>query len=313
MSRSLKALVAISILSFSACADTAVEDELATESSDDALESKADGAVDGTYTYFEIWSDFRKCASPVCGGFYLRRLNRSSTICHNGAPRASCYAPQLDYSESGLGADLQNAVRDAANRDAMSPGVVAIVRGRFAPQQYSGFGNLGRFVVTEAWVAENDSVSEGVFVKAFDSGIRCITSPCPTIREKALNNSAWANIHGLDWSYADLDDDQISKLSLEMVAQPHGILVAGNRYLFTENNQRAKGRTVTAAFRRLVDQTCYVGGCSGQVCSDREGVITTCEWRDEYACYDSATCERQPDGLCGWTPTPELEACLAQN
>jgi hypothetical protein len=42
-------------------------------------------------------------------------------------------------------------------------------------------------------------------------------------------------------------------------------------------------------------------------------VISTCEWRDEYACYQTATCERQPDGQCGWTSTPELDACLAQN
>lgn len=58
---------------------------------------------------------------------------------------------------------------------------------------------------------------------------------------------------------------------------------------------------------------CVVGGCSGQVCYDEADgpIFTTCEWRPEYACYDSATCERQPDGNCGWTPTPELSMCLA--
>jgi hypothetical protein len=315
MSRSLKALAATSILAFSACADEPhVVDELAQETSaDDALDSKADSAAAGTYTYFEIWSDFRKCASPICGGFFLHRLNRSSTICHNGAARGSCYTPALDFSQSDLGADMQDALREAASRDAMSPGVVAIVRGRFAPQQYAGFGNLGRFVVTEAWVAESDSVSEGVFVKAHDNGIRCITSPCPTIREKALNTPLWANIHDVDWSFADLDEDQVAQLSLDMVAQPHGVLLAGKRYLYRDNNQWGKGRTVTAAYRRLMDQSCFVGGCSGQICSDQEGVISTCEWRDEYACYQAATCERQPDGLCGFTPTPELEACLAEH
>jgi len=55
---------------------------------------------------------------------------------------------------------------------------------------------------------------------------------------------------------------------------------------------------------------CRPTGCSGIVCSD-EDVITTCEYRPEYACYQSATCARQPDGACGWTQTPELEACLA--
>jgi hypothetical protein len=311
---SLKAFAAISILSFAACAGSDVEDELAGETSDDAaLDGKADGAVDGSYTYFEIYRDLRKCASPTCGGYFLHRLNRTSTVCHNGTSRWSCYAPSLDWSESNLGSDLQSALDEAAGRDALSYGVIAIVRGRFAPQSYTGFGNLGRFVVTEAWVAENDAVSDGVFVRAKDNGVRCITWPCPSIGEKALNTSRSANIHGLDWSVAGFDDDQASKLANEMVATPYGIIVAGDRYTFKENNQWAKGRTVTAAYRRLVDQTCYVGGCSSQICSDQEGVISTCEWRDEYACYQTASCERQPDGQCGWTPTAELDACLAEH
>lgn len=59
-----------------------------------------------------------------------------------------------------------------------------------------------------------------------------------------------------------------------------------------------------------VAKGCFVGGCSGQVCSDDAGVVTTCEWRPEYACYQDATCERQADGQCGWTDTPALQQCL---
>lgn len=55
---------------------------------------------------------------------------------------------------------------------------------------------------------------------------------------------------------------------------------------------------------------CFVGGCSGQICSSNKDVITTCEYREEYACYKSAKCERQSNGQCGWTDTPELSACL---
>jgi hypothetical protein len=54
---------------------------------------------------------------------------------------------------------------------------------------------------------------------------------------------------------------------------------------------------------------CRPTGCSGQVCAD-EDVITTCEFRPEYACYRDATCERQADGRCGWTMTTELRSCL---
>ena len=57
---------------------------------------------------------------------------------------------------------------------------------------------------------------------------------------------------------------------------------------------------------------CYVGGCSNQLCTDRPGVVSTCEYRPEYSCYQNgmARCERQSNGVCGWTPTQNLYACL---
>lgn len=55
---------------------------------------------------------------------------------------------------------------------------------------------------------------------------------------------------------------------------------------------------------------CYVGGCSSEVCSDKTGVVTSCLYKAENACYQGATCERQTSGSCGWTQTPSLKQCL---
>ncbi len=59
-----------------------------------------------------------------------------------------------------------------------------------------------------------------------------------------------------------------------------------------------------------VASECRKTGCSGQICADQE-IMTTCEFRTEYACYQNAKCERQPNGTCGFTPTSELTGCLA--
>ncbi len=56
---------------------------------------------------------------------------------------------------------------------------------------------------------------------------------------------------------------------------------------------------------------CYVGGCSGEVCSDQPNVVSTCMYREVFACYKTAKCERQANGSCGWTETSALKACVA--
>ena len=43
--------------------------------------------------------------------------------------------------------------------------------------------------------------------------------------------------------------------------------------------------------------------------------MTTCEWREEYACYKPPVgiCEVQNNGQCGWTETDELKSCLLKS
>jgi len=59
---------------------------------------------------------------------------------------------------------------------------------------------------------------------------------------------------------------------------------------------------------------CVIGGCSSQLCGERgdmDQLVSSCEYRAEYGCYKKfSACERQANGKCGWTPTPQLAQCL---
>jgi hypothetical protein len=294
------------------CASTDADDELAGEA-EDLSESKADSG--GTYTYFELAGDTRRCAYPLCGGLWLDRLNATKTTCHDNSKSERCYTPVLDFSESGLDQAQQDLLRGSAGKGALE-GVFAIVRGRFAKKNTdTPMPNLGRFIVTEAWVAVGEGQSEGVFAKIKDNGIRCITTPCNSTTEYALNSSRTADIAEVDFAAGDLSDAAVEGLVGDLAEG--GFIVAGDRYSFKTNNRWAKGRTATNAYRNVKNiesaagGECFVGGCSGQICSEDQGIISTCEWRAEYACYQDATCERQSTGQCGWTQTSELQACLA--
>lgn len=54
---------------------------------------------------------------------------------------------------------------------------------------------------------------------------------------------------------------------------------------------------------------CRPTGCSGQLCADQD-LVSTCEFKKEYACYSSAVCKRQENGECGWTQTEALTSCI---
>ena len=54
---------------------------------------------------------------------------------------------------------------------------------------------------------------------------------------------------------------------------------------------------------------CIITGCSMELCSDTE-TVTPCIYRESFACYVNAICERGSDGICGWRATPELTQCI---
>ncbi|OIO21370.1 hypothetical protein AUJ17_03535 [Candidatus Micrarchaeota archaeon CG1_02_47_40] len=62
------------------------------------------------------------------------------------------------------------------------------------------------------------------------------------------------------------------------------------------------------------DVDCATGGCSGQLClpkGEASGIITTCEFRQEYACYQNLGECGCNSGKCAWKESAVLDSCLA--
>ncbi len=279
------------------------EDDLAGELAAEGEAGKADDH--GTFTYYSVRRDHRRCVSPVCGGFWVSRVNRAKTECADGRLRAECYVAELDDAALGLSEEQDLLGNIEAGK--------ILLRGEVVAQTYGEFGNLGRFVASEAWQAGSAAgVIDGVFVKVELNGVRCAAAPCPDKSELKLNSVRTANIADLDLEASGATEDELVP-AYEAFTGP-GVIVVGERYTVRGPGGRAKARTANQFWTQLSaapSDGCYVGGCAGQVCSDDPDVNTICDWRDEYACYASASCERQADGACGWTMTEELSSCLA--
>ncbi len=311
LSRITFAAFALTAPILTACTDQ-VDDELDVDDESEGDASKAD-AAGGTYTYYFVKPDLRRCASPTCGGVFYQLANATSTKCFDGKKAEWCYAASQDTSRLGLGEVGVGRYTEALNSAALADSTKVLVRAVVGSKDWGGgLGSFANLRPSEAWVGQGPNVAAGPLAKIEDSGIRCITAPCPSLRERKLNSSVKADIAELGWDRSGATDEQIGEALDRM--HTDGLIVSGYRTTVSGPAGDAKARSVTQLWLRVTDtvaqKQCYVGGCSGQICSDQEGVISTCEWRPEYACYRDATCDVQPDGNCGWTPTAELNACL---
>jgi hypothetical protein len=294
-----------------ACTDQ-VDDELDIDDATEGDESKAD-LGGGTFTYYFAKPDLRRCAAPHCGGVFYQLANASFTRCADGSKADWCYAANTDMTRLGLGEIGMAKVNEALTKASFGAGTQLLVRATVGSKDWGmGIGKFAELRPTEAWVSQTETEAAGPMMKVEDSGVRCIAAPCPSLREKKLNSALTVSIADLGWDKSGATDEQIGVAFDKM--HTSGLIVSGYRYTVSGPAGKAPARSVTQFWLRANDdvstKSCYVGGCSGQICSDREGVISTCEWREEYACYRTATCEAQADGNCGWTQTAELQACL---
>lgn len=261
--------------------------------------------TDETSSFYTIRRDLRRCASPMCGGYFIKLANQARMRCANGRSMAECYVASIEW----------NGLAEPQNNN-------ALVRGSLSTRGNRN-GKYGVLKASEVWLAASDKQPSGVFFRVRDRGIRCIAAPCETHHEAKLNTSVSRNIAGVDLSGAGAPDNVVGDANQAMTSRD-GVLVAGDHTRVTGPAGRSQMLKATQFYLRSKPEgtssgnnnnpakPCYRTGCSGQVCAD-EDVVTTCEYLPEYACYKTAKCERQANGKCGFTDTPELRRCLKPN
>jgi hypothetical protein len=286
------------LLITAALVTTATQPSLSSSSKLTLNEARANNAqprsVQNNSTFYILRPDLRKCASPLCGGYFVRRVNFNLTRCANGRYMSECYVASLDWN---------GATEVEINRVLLRGSIVTNRSGRY-----------GVLKVTEAWRAANDKKPYGDFFRVRDLGLRCIAAPCPTHQEAKVNTTSVRNMAGVDINSVGADDRTVEEAQTALTSR-NGIIVAGAHSAVTGPAGRSEMLKGSQFYLRnessAAMKPCMKTGCSGQICSDHE-VISTCEYRTEYECYKKAVCERQANGDCGFTKTRELTSCLAR-
>ena len=126
-------------------------------------------------SWVTLTKDTRKCLSPVCGGYWVKDVNRKT---------AAQYVSDLDFSISDLDEDAIEQVRSAP------PGEL-VIRGKLGKKETQF--NTRKFLVSEAYRGMPGvvPVAGETFYNAKDRSpvISCFAAPCPNEAATKLNST----------------------------------------------------------------------------------------------------------------------------
>lgn len=100
------------------------------------------------------------------------------------------------------------------------------------------------------------------------------------------------------------------KTALILIAAVTALFTAACVQIQQEPNKTANvTKNVSLQPECSSDSDCFIGGCSGQLCTAKEGVMSTCEYRAEYGCVKLTSCGCV-DRQCGWRQNDQYAKCL---
>jgi hypothetical protein len=316
----LASLLPIALLSFAFVGCAAQTDDGSADADEiedvDSTEDAITGAP-SNFGYFQVTRrDFRKCISPLCGGWFVKRVNEAKTLCANGTRQADCYVSSIELKGVGL-----SAREEADFRAALESGK-ALIKARTYKKKFAG-QFIGTLKANEAWLGATGSAADGTFYRAADNGIRCIQAPCPSTTAYTLNKPANQshNVIAVHLENTQIPADQATlNRAQNALGTTEGILVAGGVALPKCLPGSNCGPFVSASEFYLRVITREGKGCGfwqGYDCNAGQ----YCAWAPEDICgaadaggkctYKPEVCIQLFDPVCGCDGKTHGNACMA--
>jgi hypothetical protein len=172
--------------------------------------SVGQGVDELSTTFVTLRLDLRRCAKPLCGGYFVRDVNQGA---------AERYVSRLDFDTS-LPAEVIDDVRSA-------PASELVLRGHLGPEE-TRF-HTRPFVVSEAFrgMPGVTPLADAAFyqVHARKPPIECFVGPCPNEIAQTLNTSMTEEFDSVSVDSASLL--WVDKGWLASRVEAHGAVVAG--------------------------------------------------------------------------------------
>lgn len=176
--------------------------------------------------------DYRKCAFPLCGGWFLTPVNQYSHHLESDDEAyensliepTAIYVAYLNYRQLRLTPEQVKELESyARSGQALLRGNVS--RSGITPTDITRGASLN---VDGAWVSANKLEAYGPYLKVASSGIMCITTPCPYYKAKLINTLFTATFDDLNLEKAELDRDQTARAW--QAVSTDGLVMTGVKY-----------------------------------------------------------------------------------
>jgi hypothetical protein len=203
---------------------------------------------DGQAHFIVTRRDLRKCAWPMCGGVYVKRVNSAQTRCADGTRAKECYVASVDYEGAGLSQD------EGATFDNSFSAGQGIVHGALVTAD-NGYVTYASLNASEAFVARAGATPSGVFYAVTGTGIQCITYPCPTATSVKLNGSKTTTLAGVDLDASGAPAEALAE-GYDAIFAQKGALVAGFNETVTGPAGKMPELVATEFYTRVVHTAC---------------------------------------------------------
>lgn len=228
--------------------------------------------------YYTVRPDPRNCASPTCGGFFVKLANQQTTPCPDGQAAQECYVAELDPSALRLSDQAAAELRSHAGE--------FLLHGSIVTKAFPPSGEMASLRLDEAWRGHANTNANGVFFRVRNSGIVCITFPCPSFVAERLN------VADQPQQIADVDLKSLGIDTSDAQAQlnkPEGLLLSGALINVTGPGGSALAIQASEYYVPFVA---------------KQEVQRTCGARGLLSCEVGEFCKFSPDSKCGATDLP---------
>ena len=173
-------------------------------------------ATQDASAFFTARPDYRRCAAPLCGGYFVKAVNKKLTQCANGAWQKECYVASIIYGNGTVG-----------HRGSVGNTTPLLLIGSIEQRYSIDFHNLGLFVAKAAFRSATDKTATNKFYGLTNNGIVCITTPCFSFDQVLLNSTnRITQLSDINLEMSGATPDDIAEASL-LLANGEALYAAG--------------------------------------------------------------------------------------